>query len=78
MEYEYDSLMRRIGNVRLTGFADEIIIEDHEGQKAEDILKYGVDVFAADYDWRGGLENLRQHCEVVYLSRAKDVLDPMP
>lgn len=28
-----DSLMERIENVKKTGFADEIIIEDHIGQK---------------------------------------------
>lgn len=32
-----DSLIRRIDNVRSSGFADEIIVEDHEGQKIEDI-----------------------------------------
>lgn len=28
-----DPILERIDNVRQTGFADEIIIEDHEGQK---------------------------------------------
>ena len=28
-----DSIMDRIENVRKTGFADEIIVEDHDGQK---------------------------------------------
>ena len=28
-----DSILTRIENVRNTGFADEIIVEDHEGQK---------------------------------------------
>ena len=39
-----DPIMTRIENVRKTGFADEIIVEDHEGQKVEDIQKYGVDL----------------------------------
>ena len=30
-----DSLDKRIENVRQTGFADEIIVEDHPGQKVE-------------------------------------------
>ena len=67
-----DSLMRRVGNVRSTGFADEIIIEEHEGQKIEDIEKYGADIFAVGFDWRGEFEYLRQYCEVVCLDRAKD------
>ena len=37
-----DPSLERIDNVRQTGFADEIIIEDHEGQKIEDIQRYGV------------------------------------
>ena len=38
-----DSLDKRIENVRQTGFADEIILEDHIGQKIEDIQKYQID-----------------------------------
>ena len=33
-----DSIMDRIENVKKTGFADMIIVEDHEGQKIEDII----------------------------------------
>ena len=36
-----DSLMTRIENVRKTGFADEIIIEESPGQKFSDIKKAG-------------------------------------
>ena len=61
-----DSLMDRIENVRKTGFADEIIIEDHVGQKTEDIIKYGVDIFTVGSD-----------CEVVYLERTKDISSTM-
>nr|MCR5023836.1 adenylyltransferase/cytidyltransferase family protein [Lachnospiraceae bacterium] len=35
-----DPIMTRIEHVKATGFADEIIVEDHEGQKIEDIQKY--------------------------------------
>jgi glycerol-3-phosphate cytidylyltransferase len=68
-----DSLMRRIDNVRQTGFADEIIIEDHEGQKVEDIQKYGVNIFVLGSDWRGKYDYLKEYCEVVYLERTKDI-----
>ncbi len=68
-----NSLMERIENVRKTGFADQIIIEDHVGQKVEDILKYHVDVFTVGSDWVGAFEYLKQYCEVVYLERTKDV-----
>ena len=68
-----DSLMRRVDNVRSAGFADEIIIEDHEGQKIEDIQKYGIDIFAIGSDWRGKFDYLKQYCDVVYLERTKDI-----
>lgn len=68
-----DSLMRRIDNVRSSGYADEIIIEEAEGQKIDDILKYRIDVFTIGSDWRGKFDYLKKYCEVVYLDRTKDV-----
>lgn len=72
-----NSLMERIENVKKTGFADEIIIEDHVGQKVEDILKYGIDVFTVGSDWTGVFDYLKQYCEVVYLERTKDISSTM-
>jgi len=68
-----DPIMTRIENVRKTGFADEIIIEDHEGQKVEDIQKYGVDVFVLGSDWTGRYDYLKEYCEVVYLDRTPNI-----
>lgn len=68
-----DSLDRRIEHVRETGFADEIIVEDHPGQKAEDVQKYGIDIFAIGSDWTGAFDHMKQFCEVVYLERTKNV-----
>ena len=34
------SLMERIKNVKESGYADEIIVEEYEGQKIDDIQKY--------------------------------------
>jgi glycerol-3-phosphate cytidylyltransferase len=72
-----DSLMERIANVKRTGFADEIIIEDHEGQKVEDIQKYGIDIFTVGSDWKGKLDFLKQYCDVVYLERTKGISSTM-
>lgn len=72
-----DSLMDRIENVKKTGFADQIIIEDHVGQKVEDILKYGVDIFTVGSDWTGKFDYLKEFCEVVYLERTKGVSSAM-
>lgn len=68
-----NSLIERIDNVRSTGFVDEIIIEDHAGQKIEDIQKYGIDVFTVGSDWVGKFDYLKPYCEVVYLERTKNV-----
>lgn len=72
-----DSLLERVENVRKTGFADEIIVEDHEGQKIEDIQKYGVDIFTLGSDWEGHFDYLKEYCEVVYLERTANVSSTM-
>lgn len=68
-----DSLDKRIENVRQTGFADEIIVEDHPGQKAEDVQKYGISIFTVGSDWFGVFDYMKQFCEVVYLERTKNI-----
>jgi choline-phosphate cytidylyltransferase len=71
------SLMQRIRNVQASGLADEIIVEEYEGQKINDIQRYDVDVFAIGSDWRGKFDNLADYCEVVYLERTAGVSSTM-
>ncbi len=68
-----DPLDKRIENVRQTGFADEVIVEDHTGQKTEDVQKYGVDIFTVGSDWLGKFDYMKKFCEVVYLERTKNI-----
>lgn len=68
-----NSLMKRIEDVKSTGYADEIIIEEYYGQKIDDIQKYGVDIFAIGSDWLGQFDYLKDFCEIVYLERTKGV-----
>lgn len=72
-----DSIIERIENVKKTGFADMIIVEDHEGQKIEDIQKYGVDIFTVGSDWMGRFDYLKSFCQVVYLKRTPDISSTM-
>lgn len=72
-----DSLMTRIDNVRKTGFADEVIIEDHGSQKVEDIQKYNIDIFTVGSDWIGTFDHLNDYCKVVYLERTKGISSTM-
>ncbi|WP_300692503.1 Gfo/Idh/MocA family oxidoreductase [uncultured Oscillibacter sp.] len=71
------SLSERIENVRNTGFADEIIVEEYEGQKIDDIVRLGADIFAIGSDWRGRFDYLGEYCQVVYLDRTKDISSTM-
>ncbi len=72
-----DSLPQRIENVRKTGLADEIIVEEFQGQKVQDVQKYNVDVLVVGSDWRGKFDYLKQYCDVVYLERTKNISSTM-
>ena len=67
------SLMDRIRNVQDSGLADEVIIEEYEGQKVQDIQKHNVDIFAIGSDWLGKFDYLNDYCKVIYLDRTKGV-----
>lgn len=67
------SLSERVAAVRATGLADEIIVEEYEGQKIADIKAYGIDIFAIGSDWIGKFDYLNAYCKVVYLERTQGV-----
>ena len=67
------NLMERIEAVRATGLADEIIVEEYEGQKIDDICRMGADIFTVGSDWEGQFDYLNQYCRVVYLPRTEGV-----
>ncbi len=72
-----DPIMTRIQNVQKTGFADEIIVEDHDGQKIEDIQRYNVDIFTVGSDWVGHFDYLNAFCKVTYLPRTPGISSTM-
>ena len=45
--------MERVEAVRATGIANEIIVEEYEGQKIDDIRRYDIDIFTVGSDWVG-------------------------
>lgn len=59
--------------MRKTGFADEIIVEEYQGQKISDIIKYNVDCLVLGSDWKGKFDYLKNYCDVVYLERTKNI-----
>ena len=72
-----DDLMTRIENVKRSGFADEVIIEESIGQKISDVQKYKVDIFTVGSDWTGVFDYMSDYCKVVYLERTKNVSSTM-
>ncbi len=67
------SLEERIAAVQATGIADKVIVEEYEGQKIDDVRKYGVDIFTVGSDWIGYFDYLNEYCKVVYLPRTEGV-----
>ncbi len=67
------SLVERIEAVRKLGIADQIIVEEYEGQKISDIQKYGVDIFTVGSDWVGKFDYLSEYCQVYYLPRTEGI-----
>ena len=67
------SLMERIAAIESTGIADEIIVEEYEGQKIDDIRRLGVDIFTIGSDWNGYFDYLNEFCKVVYLPRTEGI-----
>jgi glycerol-3-phosphate cytidylyltransferase len=52
---------------------DIVIPENNWEQKILDIKKYNVDIFAIGKDWEGEFDFLKEHCQVVYIDRTKDI-----
>lgn len=67
------SLIERVEAVRATGLADEIIVEEYEGQKIDDIKRLSIDIFTVGSDWEGHFDYLKEFCKVVYLERTQGI-----
>lgn len=67
------SLMERIEAVRATGIPDEVIVEEYEGQKIDDIRRHNVDIFTVGSDWEGYFDYLGEYCKVIYLPRTEGI-----
>ncbi len=63
----------RIEIIRAIEYVDEVLIESTWDQKVEDILHNDIDVFVMGDDWLGRFDCLKEHCEVVYLPRTKNI-----
>ncbi len=68
-----DPIEVRMEHVRNCPYVDLVIVEDHAGQKAEDIQRYHADVLAMGDDWLGKFDVLEALCDVVYLPRTPNI-----
>ena len=48
-------------------------MEEYEGQKIDDIQKYGANIFTVGSDWEGYFDYLKEYCSVIYLQRTAGV-----
>ncbi len=66
----YDQRAEIVANISCV---DKVIPEHNWEQKLDDVQKYNIDIFAMGDDWEGKFDFLKEHCEVVYLERTKDI-----
>ena len=59
-----------VRNIKCVG---KVIAEESWEQKAEDIKRHEVDIFAMGNDWEGKFDFLEEFCKVVYLPRTENI-----
>ena len=67
------STAERAQTIESLDFVDKVIIEKHKKQKAEDMVKYDVDIFAIGDDWIGVFDYLNEYTHVEYLPRTEGI-----
>ena len=68
-----ESTEKRMQAIEALDFVDKVIIETSKKQKAEDMVKYKVDIFAIGDDWVGTFDYLNEYTHVEYLARTKGI-----
>jgi len=67
------STKKRMKAIEALDFVDKVILETHKNQKAEDMVKYDVDIFAIGDDWVGAFDYLNEYTHVEYLARTEGI-----
>ncbi len=68
-----ESTKKRVKAIEALDFVDKVIVETHKNQKAEDMVKYDVDIFAIGDDWVGYFDYLNEYTHVEYLARTEGI-----
>ena len=69
----YFSYEKRKGLLEAIRFVDLVIPEHNWQQKVDDVKLYQIDTFVMGDDWEGKFDFLKEHCEVVYLTRTPEI-----
>jgi len=73
----YSSYEERKIIVESIRYVDLVIPENNWGQKVDDITSLGIDVFVMGDDWKDKFDDLKNHCEVIYLPRTEGISSTM-
>ncbi len=68
-----EDTQKRVETIKALDFVDKVIVEKHKKQKAEDMVKYDVDIFAIGDDWIGTFDYLNEFTHVEYLPRTQGI-----
>ncbi len=68
--FEYEKRKQLLEAIR---YVDLVIPEKDWEQKVSDVKEFKVDTFVIGDDWKGKFDFLKDHCEVVYLSRTPEI-----
>jgi len=68
-----ESTKKRVKAIEALDFVDKVIVETSKTQKAEDMVKYDVDIFAIGDDWVGAFDYLNKYTHVEYLARTEGI-----
>jgi len=68
-----ESTNKRVKAVEALDFVDKVIVEKHKKQKADDMVKYDVDIFAIGDDWVGSFDYLNEYTHVEYIPRTEGI-----
>jgi len=69
----FHSYEHRAAILEAIRYVDAVIPENNWEQKVKDVQHYGIQTFVIGDDWEGKFDFLKEHCEVIYLSRTPDI-----
>lgn len=68
--FNYEQRKQMLNGVK---YVDCIFEENNWAQKADDIVKFEIDIVVMGSDWSGEFDYLSELCEVIYLPRTTGV-----